>query len=60
MERMEEDEQKEILLMSDCIKYFIERKQKMHQNKFRILEKPKKIVLGNVFSFLFCFCFRQT
>lgn len=42
MERMEEDEQKEILLMSDCIEYFIERKQKMHQNKFRVLEKPQK------------------
>lgn len=42
MERMEEDEQKEILLRSDCIEYFIERKQKMHQNKFRVLEKPQK------------------
>lgn len=42
MERMEEDEQNEILLMSDCIKYFIESKQKMHENKFRVFEKPKK------------------
>lgn len=42
MERMERDEQKAILLMSDCIKYFIERKQKMHQNKIKVLEKPKK------------------
>lgn len=42
MERMEEDEQKEILLMSKCIKYLIERKQKMHQNKFRVLEVLEK------------------
>lgn len=42
MERMEEDQQKEILLMSECIKYFIERKQKRHQKEFIILGKPRK------------------
>lgn len=49
MERMEEDEQKEILLRSDCIEYFIERKQKMHQNKFRVLEKPQKREIKCIF-----------
>lgn len=39
---MEEDEQKEIFLMSKCIKYLIERKQKRHQKEFIILGKPKK------------------
>lgn len=41
-ERMEEDEQKEVPVMSECIKYLIERKQKSHQNEFIILGKPKK------------------
>lgn len=61
MERMEEVEQKEVLLMSEYIKYFIERKQKRHQKEFIILGKQtNKRVLDNAFSFLFQFCFRQT
>lgn len=42
MERMKKDEQKEILLMSESIKYFAERKQKRHQKEFMILGNLEK------------------
>lgn len=49
---MEEDEQEEILLMSECIKYFTERKQKRHCKEFVVLGAPKKEGSDNVFSAL--------
>lgn len=33
VERMEDDEQKEVLLMSGCIEHFIEGKPKRHQKE---------------------------
>lgn len=39
MERMEDDEQKEVLLMSERVEHFIEGKQKRHQKEFIVVGK---------------------
>lgn len=42
MERMEDDEQKEVLLMSERVERFIEGRQKRHQKEFIVVGKQQK------------------
>lgn len=50
---MEDEEQKEILLMSECIKRFIEGRPKRHQKQFIIFGNLQKCVRQYILFSLF-------